>query len=55
MLVIIISGVALAAIGSAGVYVGLKLAGALREQFDELMPQRMIDYSGFVTLEPRKD
>jgi hypothetical protein len=55
MLPMIIAGVALTGLGACGVYVGVKLVRALREQFDELLPQRMIDYSGFVIVEPAKD
>lgn len=55
MLPMIFAGLVLAALGMVGVYVGVKLARVLREQFDELLPQRMIDYSGFVIVEPAKD
>lgn len=55
MLPFIVSGVVLAALCMMGAYVGVRLASVVREQFDELMPQRMIDYSGFVCVEPAKD
>lgn len=55
MLPFILTTIALSALGFAGVILGLKLARTLREQFDEMMPQRMIDYSGFVNVEPSKD
>jgi hypothetical protein len=44
----IISGAILCALFFAGAVLGLKLARIMREQFDELLPQRMIDYNGFV-------
>jgi hypothetical protein len=55
MLPLIIAACATCALGVASLYVGWRIAQVLREQFDELMPQRMIDYSGFVTVEPAQD
>jgi hypothetical protein len=55
MLPFIISGLVLMALCFMAAYVGIRIAQVLREQFDELMPQRMIDYSGFVCVEPAKD
>lgn len=55
MFAMIVAGFVLGGLGLVGLYVGVKLAGVLREQFDELMPQRMIDYSGFVNVEPSQD
>jgi hypothetical protein len=55
MLPFIVSGIVLAALCMMAAYVGVRLARVVREQFDELMPQRMIDYSGFVCVEPAKD
>jgi hypothetical protein len=55
MLPMIIAAIVLTGLGACGVYVGLKLVRVQREQFDELLPQRMIDYSGFVIVEPAKD
>jgi hypothetical protein len=55
MLPMIIAGVVLCALGFFGLYVGVRIARVLREQFDELLPQRMIDYSGFVAVDPVQD
>jgi hypothetical protein len=55
MLPMIIAGVVLTALACLGLVIGIKLARIFREQFDELMPQRMIDYSGFVNVDPAKD
>jgi hypothetical protein len=55
MLPMMIAGLVLFGVGSLGLYVGVRLARVLREQFDELLPQRMIDYSGFVNVDPVKD
>jgi hypothetical protein len=48
MLPIIISTIVLCALGLVCAYVGTRLVRAMRDQFDELMPQRMVDYSGFI-------
>jgi hypothetical protein len=48
MLPVIISGILLCALAVLAVYIGVRLARAVRDQFDELMPQRMVDYSGFI-------
>jgi hypothetical protein len=55
MLPMIIAVLVLCALGSAGFYIGVRIARIVREQFDELMPQRMIDYSGFVRIDSAKD
>jgi hypothetical protein len=55
MLPMIIAAIVLTGLGACGVYVGLKLVRVLRDQFDEMLPQRMIDYSGFVIVDPAKD
>jgi hypothetical protein len=48
MLLIFMAAVLLVGLGLAGVYVGVRIAHVLGEQFDELMPERMVEYSGFV-------
>jgi hypothetical protein len=55
MLAILVSVLLLGALGIFAIYVGVKLVSVLREQFDELMPQRMIDYSGFVDVATTRD
>jgi hypothetical protein len=55
MLPMVIAACATCVLGAASLYVGLRIARVLREQFDELMPQRMIDYSGFVNVDAAKD
>lgn len=55
MMAVVIAGLALAGLGLAGVWVGVRVSRILRERFDELMPQRMVDYSGFVPTNPLRD
>lgn len=52
---VIIASLILVAMGSLALYLGLKLARVMREQFEELMPQRMVDYSGFIEVPGRLD
>ncbi|MCE2890308.1 MAG: hypothetical protein O9270_10590 [Aquidulcibacter sp.] len=52
---VIIASLILVAMGSLALYLGLKLARVMREQFEELMPQRMVDYSGFVDMPRGRD
>ncbi len=52
---VIITSLIVVALGCLALYLGLKLARVLREQFEELMPQRMVDYSGFVELPRWRD
>lgn len=47
---VVLAGLVLVPLALAGVWVGLRVAAAVREQFDELMPQRMVDFAGFVPL-----
>ena len=54
MIAVILAGVATLACVCAGVWGGLKLARAMSERFDELLPQRMVDYAGYVA-PPRRD
>jgi hypothetical protein len=51
----IIASLIVIALGCLALYLGLKLAHVMREQFEELMPQRMVDYSGFVDMQRGRD
>jgi hypothetical protein len=55
MLPLVIALLATAAIGVGSAYVGIRIIRVVREQFDELLPQRMIDYSGFVCVDKSGD
>lgn len=55
MVVYILALLALCALAVGGLYVGVLIGRAVRDQFDELMPQRMVDYSGFVEMDGRQD
>ncbi len=48
MIPFIIAAVCLFALAIASFFIGIRIGRAVRDQFDELMPQRMVDYSGFV-------
>jgi hypothetical protein len=48
MIPVLIASIVLVGLGSGGVWLGLQIVRVLREQFDELMPERMVEYSGFV-------
>lgn len=48
MIPYVIALVLLGGLAAAGLYVGVVVARVVRDQFDELLPQRMVDYSGFV-------
>ena len=52
---VIIASLIVVALGCLALYLGLKLVRVMREQFEELMPQRMVDYSGFVELPRGRD
>jgi len=52
---VIITSLIIVSLGCLALYLGLKLARVMREQFEELMPQRMVDYSGFVDLPRGRD
>jgi hypothetical protein len=52
---VIMTSLIVVSLGCLALYLGLKLARAMREQFEELMPQRMVDYSGFVDLPRGRD
>jgi hypothetical protein len=47
---VIITSLVIVFLGCLALYLGLRLARVMREQFEELMPQRMVDYAGFVDL-----
>lgn len=51
MIIYILALVVLGALAMGGLYVGILIGRAVRDQFDELMPQRMVDYSGFVEMD----
>jgi hypothetical protein len=55
MIPIIFAAVLLSVLAVVGLYVGVRIGRAVRDQFDELMPQRMIDYSGFVDVKTHSD
>jgi hypothetical protein len=44
----IIAGLILVSLGFIALVAGLSLVRVMGEQFDELMPQRMVDFSGFI-------
>ena len=52
---VFIASLFLVSLGFLALYLGLKLARVMREQFEELMPQRMVDYSGFVEVPRARD
>jgi hypothetical protein len=47
--------VVLAVVAAIGLYCGIMIARVVRDQFDELLPQRMVDYSGFVDAATGRD
>jgi hypothetical protein len=55
MAAIIIAALVLLPLAGAGLWLGLRIAAVLREQFEELMPQRMVDYAGFVKMPLGRD
>jgi hypothetical protein len=55
MTAIVLAALAATGIGGAGAWIGLKVAQAARERFDALLPQRMVDYCGFVPAEAGRD
>jgi hypothetical protein len=48
MLSLILALLVLGVVVAGGLYIGVMLGRDMRAQFDELLPQRMVDYSGFV-------
>jgi hypothetical protein len=48
MIPIILAIVCLSLLAGVTLFVGVKIGRIVRDQFDELLPQRMVDYSGFV-------
>ncbi len=55
MFVTIIVMMVLGGLAVGGLYIGVVVARVVADQFDELMPQRMIDYSGFVDCGSARD
>jgi hypothetical protein len=55
MTAIVLAAVAATGIGGVSAWIGLKIAQAARERFDALLPQRMVDYCGFVPAEIARD
>jgi hypothetical protein len=55
MLAMMLVGLCLLGLAMVGIYVGMKVAGAMRDQFDEMLPQRMVEYSGFVKMPLGRD
>jgi hypothetical protein len=55
MTAFVLAAVAATGIAAAGGWIGLKVAQAARERFDALLPQRMVDYCGFVPAEVGRD
>lgn len=55
MVVMVIVAVCLLGLSMAGLYVGLRVAAVVRDQFDEMLPQRMVEYSGFVKMPLGRD
>ena len=55
MLTMIIVLVFVLALALASVQFGMRELRAVRDQFDELMPQRMVDYAGFIDSEAVRD
>jgi hypothetical protein len=48
MILFILALVVLGVVATGGLYLAVQIARAMGEQFDELLPQRMVDYSGFI-------
>jgi hypothetical protein len=55
MVAMLFAGFAVCGLVLGGVFVGLRIVRVLSEQFDELMPQRMVDFAGFVPGATRED
>jgi hypothetical protein len=55
MLAWMIAGLIVSILAYVGLVLGLRLAHLMREQFDELLPQRMIDYAGYVDVSTTRD
>mgnify|MGYP001809593463 FL=1 len=55
MTAFVLAATAATVIGGTAAWVGLKIAQAARERFDALLPQRMVDYCGFVPAEIGRD
>jgi hypothetical protein len=55
MIPVILAFLCLGVLAAMSLYLGARIGRAVRDQFDELMPQRMVDYSGFVDVSGHKD
>ena len=55
MIFAIVASILLAVLAAGGLCFGVKIARVIADQFDELMPQRMIDYSGFVEMGSQRE
>jgi hypothetical protein len=55
MIPIILAFLCLGMLAAVSLYVGTRIGRIVRDQFDELMPQRMVDYSGFVDVNTHAD
>lgn len=48
MILFVLASIVLCVVACGGLYLGFQVVRSLGEQFDELLPQRMVDYSGFI-------
>lgn len=48
MILTILALSVLCVVSAGGIYLGVQVFRSIGEQFDELLPQRMVDYSGFI-------
>ena len=48
MILFVLASIVLCVVTCGGLYLGFQVVRSLGEQFDELLPQRMVDYSGFI-------
>jgi hypothetical protein len=48
MIPMVLGFLVLGGLAACGLYFGIVIARVVADQFDELLPQRMVDYSGFV-------
>jgi hypothetical protein len=55
MIPVIFAFLCVCILAAVSLYMGIRIGRAVRDQFDELLPQRMIDYSGFVDVSAQND
>lgn len=55
MMAVIFATVTVAALGGVATWAGVRIARAATERFDALLPQRMVDYCGFVPAQAGRD